>query len=75
MRAVHPDARVLLAAVAALLCALAAAAAAPSLPDIQLGGDPAPPAAEAPQRQTVTPPEPTWVTDPLAPPSLLRDAR
>jgi hypothetical protein len=72
MHAIHPDRRVLLGALVAFLCALVAAAAAPSLPDVDLGGASAPAPEPVTQHQTGAP---TWVTDPLAPPALLRDAR
>jgi hypothetical protein len=71
MHAIHPDRRPVLAAVLALMLALVLAlAAAPSLSDLDLGGG-----GTASPVTTETPANPVWVTDPLAPPALLREAR
>jgi hypothetical protein len=73
MHAIHPDRRVLLAALVAFVCALAAAAAVPSLPELEFGGGGAAAPASAPA-QTATPTtDPVWAKDPVAPPALLRD--
>ena len=72
MHAIHPDRRVLLAALVAFLFALMAAVAAPSLNEIELGGGSAPAASSSGRAEAS---EPVWATDPVAPPALLRDAR
>jgi hypothetical protein len=74
MHAIRPDRAVLLAALVASLFALLAVLAAAPLADLDFSGGSAPVSAQAP---AAAPPagEPVWVNDPLAPPSLLREAR
>jgi hypothetical protein len=71
MHAIHHDRRPPLAAVLALALAIALAAA-PSLSDLDVGGS-GPVTAET--RSAPPAADPAWVSDPLAPPALLRDAR
>ena len=71
MHAIRPDRAILLAALVASLLALLALMAAAPLSDLDLSGgtSPAPAAADEPAAPVG---EPAWVTDPLAPPLLLR---
>ena len=73
MHAIHPDRRVLLAALVAFIGALAAAAAVPSLAELDFGGGGATTAPPSVPVESPTPAtEPVWATDPIAPPALLR---
>jgi len=75
MHAIHPDRRPVFAALLALVVAFVLAlAAAPSLTDLDIGGSAAAPVT-ADTHPAAAAPEPVWVSDPLAPPALLRDAR
>jgi hypothetical protein len=71
VHAIHPDPRLLLAALVALLLAVAALAASPLLSDVELGGG-SPPVAERAQPVAGPSAPPAWAADPLAPPPLLR---
>ena len=71
MHAVHPDPRLVLAALVTLLLVVLALAAAPELGDMELSGG-RPPVTGEPQPTTGPEPPPAWASDPLAPPALLR---
>lgn len=75
MHAIRPDRRVLMAALVALVCGLAALVAAPSLSDLELGGSGGGAVPAEPARTVSSDAAPAWATDPLAPPSLLRERR
>ena len=68
----HWDRRPLVAAVAALLLTLVMALAAVSLPHVEFGSGGAT-ASSAPAATTPQAERPAWVSDPLAPPALLRE--
>jgi hypothetical protein len=75
MHVIHPDRRAVMAAVLALALAfLLALVAASSLSDLDVGGGRAAPVTVE-TRSTPAVSDPVWMSDPLAPPALLREAR
>ena len=74
MYAIHFDRRPLVAALGALALTGAVAAGAAAISEIDLGGDravssPAPVSLPSPPAPST---QPVWVTEPLAPPALMR---
>ena len=73
MHAIHPDPRVLLAALVALVLALVALATAPTLSGVELGGGGTQAVAPTESRAVKGPvPPPAWASDPFVPPSIMR---
>jgi hypothetical protein len=72
MHAIHPDPRVVLAALVALLLVLVALATAPTLSDVELGGGAQAVAPSEPPAVKGPVPPPAWASDPFLPPSIMR---